>query len=279
MEIENPTNKDENKKNDMESVSYDPNNVDESSQFLKDAEVEDAKVEDMSLDHADNAVEKGHEEEFASPIDTTVDAQIETDHIETTESQYEDKPAAKQMPGWLRKSFIFLIIGLLLILVGYLISFYTVTNPLQKSYQSVLSELSNKDSEVNNLQSQYDQTKNDLQDTQNNLMKYELEYQKLQQEYDQLLIYSEYNESFINLKYEVGMARSALLNKDSISSRQAISLAMEHFEKIRNLLDADISSGIDDQLKEIQRLVRSDTEKAIDKLRTLSENLERIPLK
>jgi len=75
------------------------------------------------------------------------------------------------------------------------------------------------------------------------------------------------------------MARSALLNKDSISSRQAISLAMEHFENIRNLLDEDISSGIDDQLKEIQRLVRSDTEKAVDKLRTLSENLERIPLK
>ena len=275
METENPTNKDEYKKNDMESASYDPNNVEESSQFLEVAE-----SEDIVIDHAGNTDEIGHEEvSVTSPVDTTVDAQIETDHIETTESQDEDKPAAKKMPGWLRKSLIFLIIGLLLILAGFLISFYTVTNPLQKSYQSVLSELSIKDSEVNNLQSQYDQTKNDLQDTQNNLMKYELEYQKLQQEYDQLLIYSEYNESFINLKYEVGMARSALLNKDSISSRQAISLAMEHFEKIRNLLDADISSGIDDQLKEIQRLVRSDTEKAIDKLRTLSENLERIPLK
>jgi cell division protein FtsL len=276
METEDPTNKDESEKKDMESGSNDPSNVEESPQFLVDA-----KLEESPYAETERVKEELETEELAeaSPVDTTVDAQVETDQIDHTESQDEDKPASKKMPGWLRKSLIFLIIGLMLILAGYLISFYTVTNPLQKSYQSVLSELSIKDSEVNNLQSQYDQTKNDLQGTQANLMKYEFEYQKLLQEYDQLLIYSEYNESFINLKYEVGMARSALLNKDSISSRQAISLAMEHFENIRNLLDEDISSGIDDQLKEIQRLVRSDTEKAIDKLRTLSENLERIPLK
>jgi len=130
METEDPTNKDESEKKDMESGSNDPSNVEESPQFLVDA-----KLEESPYAETERVKEELETEELAeaSPVDTTVDAQVETDQIDHTESQDEDKPASKKMPGWLRKSLIFLIIGLLLILAGYLISFYTVTNPLQKS--------------------------------------------------------------------------------------------------------------------------------------------------
>jgi hypothetical protein len=266
MEKEYPDNNEEGKFEEKEPLSSDQFKKEEASEIIEDEVLEGEKSETEEINDV-------------SPTKPSTDTHLEDIEVEQSESVVEEPLASKKMPGWLRKGLLFLIFGLLLILAGYLISFFTATSPLQKSYQFVLSELSIKESEVDNLQNQYDQTRNDLLETQNNLLKLEGQFQGLQQEHDQLLLNSDYNSSFINFKYEIGLARLALLNEDTISSRQAVTLAKEHFEKIRNSLDADISSGIDDQLQEIQRLVRSDTEQAIDKLRTLSENLERIPLK
>ncbi|PKO06012.1 MAG: hypothetical protein CVU41_07815 [Chloroflexi bacterium HGW-Chloroflexi-3] len=185
----------------------------------------------------------------------------------------------KKMPDWLRKGLIFFAVGLLLLLIGYLISYFTTTVPTQKAYQTVLQELNNKENEFINLQAQFDQASYDLQDKQNNLDRVQQDYQTLEQNHQQLIANSEFNQKLIVMKYEIGLARFALLNKDPLSARQAISLAREQFEKIRILLDADISTGIQDRLQGIQKFVSTDPEEALDELRTLSENLERIPLK
>ena len=188
-------------------------------------------------------------------------------------------PEVKKMPNWLRIGLIFIGVSLLFLLIGYLISYFTTTVPTQRTYQTVLEELTNKENELSNLQTQFDQTSNDLQDTQNNLDRIQMDYQTLEQDHQQLLANSEFNQTLIDMKFEIGLARFALLNEDRISSRQAISLAREQFEKIRTLLDSDISTGIEDRLLDIQKLVSSDPEEAMDELRTLSENLERIPLR
>lgn len=190
----------------------------------------------------------------------------------------QEPPEMKKTPNWLRKGLIFFAVGLLLILIGYLISYFTTTVPTKNSYQTVLQELNNKENELDNLQTQFDQTSNDLQDTQNNLDRIQQDYQTLEQNHQQLIASSDFNQTLMDIKYEVGIARFSLLNKDSLSARQAISLASDQFEKIRNLMDADISTGIQDRIEDIQKLVRTDPEAALDELRTLSENLERIPL-
>ena len=219
------------------------------------------------------------EMEEASPVEPEFETGFEKTPMLIDESKGSELPEPKKMPAWLRKGLIYLISGLVLFLIGFLVSFYTSTVPFQNSYQSVLTELNKKDADLNNLQSQYAQTRIDLQNTQNNLVKAHLDLQDLEQDHEKLLAFSKFNQNLINFKYEIGLARFALLNKDTLSARQAISLAREYLETIRNLLDPDISTTIHDRLQDIHRLVLTDPEEALDELRTLSENLERIPLK
>ncbi|MBE0686867.1 MAG: hypothetical protein IH585_12830 [Anaerolineaceae bacterium] len=218
-------------------------------------------------------------EESVAEIDQPLDASIEEPSDLHIPPIIKEVPEVKKMPDWLRKSLIFIAVGLSVLLIGYLISYFTTTVPTQTTYQNVLQELNNKENELDNLQTQFEQSSNDLQDAQNNLDRVQQDYQTLEQDHQQLIANSAFNQTLIDIKYEIGLARFALLNKDPLSGRQAISLAREQFEKIRNLMDSDISTGIQNRLQDIQKLVSNDPEEAMDELRTLSENLERIPLK
>lgn len=218
-------------------------------------------------------------EESENEIEPSTDNTVEEPSDLHIPPVIKEVPEVKKMPEWLRNGLIFAGVGILLLLVGYLISFFTATIPAQNAYQTILQELNNKDNDLINLQAQFNQASEDLQNTQNNLNRIELDYQTLEQNHQKLIANSEFNQTLIDMKYEIGLARFALLNKDPLSARQAISLARDQFEKIRNLLDADISTGIQDRLQGIQKLFSTDPEEALDELRTLSENLERIPLK
>jgi uncharacterized membrane-anchored protein YhcB (DUF1043 family) len=237
------------------------------------------EIEQENIDETPQDSMQEQPEESADEIEQPQDTVIEKPSDLHIPPVIQEPPEVKKLPIWLRKGLIFTGVGILLLLIGYLISYFTTTVPTQKTYQSVLQELNNKEDELNNLQTQFDQTSNDLQDTQNNLDRLQQDYQTLEQNHQQLIANSEFNQTLIDMKYEIGLARFALLNKDSLSARQAISLASDQFEKIENLMDSDISTGIQDRLGDIQRLVRTDPEETLDELRTLSENLERIPLK
>ncbi|MBW6472970.1 MAG: hypothetical protein K0B14_07600 [Anaerolineaceae bacterium] len=245
------------KKEDENKLAFEQGQIDENAQ-------------DTMYEQSEESVD-----EIDEPQDTVIEEPSDL-HIPPV---IQEPPEVKKLPNWLRKGLIFTGVGILLLLIGYLISFYTNTVPTQKAYQTVVQDLNNIENEMNNLQAQFDQTSSDLQETQNNLDRLRQDYQTLEQNYQQLIANSEFNQTLIDMKYEISLARFALLNKDSLSARQAISLAREQFEKIENLMDSDISTGIQNRLEDIQRLVRTDPGKALDELRTLSENLERIPLK
>lgn len=245
------------------------NNEDE-----KNLELEQEQIDENLQDSIQEQPEES-EAQIDQPMDTTIEEPSDL-HIPPV---IKEVPEGKKTPDWLRKAITYIVASILLLLIGYLISYFTTTVPTQKTNQIVMQELNNKETELNDLQTQFDQTSNDLQDTQNNLDRIQQDFQTLDQDHQQLIANSEFNQILIDMKYEVGLARFALLNKDPLSARQAISLTREQFEKIRNSMDTDISTGIEDRLKDIQKLVSSDLEEAMDELRTLSENLERIPLK
>lgn len=252
--------------------------MENNEQFNKEDENKSEFEQEKNDETPQDSIQEQPEEsgdEIDEPQDTVIEEPSDL-HIPPV---IQEPPEVKKLPNWLRKSLIFTGVGILLLLIGYLISYFTTTVPTQKTYQSVLQELNNKEGELNNLQTQFDQTSNDLQDTQNNLDRLQQDYQTLEQNHQQLIANSEFNQTLIDMKYEIGLARFALLNKDSFSARQAISLANDQFEKIENLMASDISTGIQNRLEDIQRLVRTDPEETLDELRTLSENLERIPLK
>jgi hypothetical protein len=103
------------------------------------------------------------------------------------------------------------------------------------------------------------------------------DYAGLDQEYNDLMQSSEYSKNLLSLKYEVANARYYLLKVDKISSRQAIILAIDYFDAIKDDLEPDISSGVEDRLQSIQKSITTKPDAALDELGTLFENLERIP--
>lgn len=239
---------------------------------------EEITIENETDQKSDNDMEIT-QEDSNELSDQPEDLPLEDESEEAAIPTFQDVPKSSQMPKWLRLGIIYLAAGILLLLAGYLIAYFTAIMPAQKAYESTLSELNSKNTEVDNLQSQLDQTSTDLQEAQNNLDRIQQEMQSLEQNNQQLQSNIEFNQNLLSFKYEISLARLSLLNDDVLSARQALSLAGEYFENVGNLLDTEISSGIEDRMEEIQKLLRSDTDEAIEELRTLGENLERLPLR
>ncbi len=249
---------------------------------LKNNEIEnlDSETANLNLEPEAEEIIEGsfvNEQQRTEPFseeDTPEEMPIEQEKEETEEVQ-----PTKKSSNWFRKSLIFLMVAVLLVLAGFLISYFTFTVPNQNAYQSVMSELTSTKAELENLQSQFDQISADLQEAQNKYMLAQGENVTLQHDYNDLLTASEFNLNLVNLKYEVGLARFAMLDKDAISARQSLSLASNYFDAIQSNLDQEISSGIADRLASIQSSITSNATNAANELRTLAENLERIPLK
>lgn len=236
----------------------------------------------VEVDPYQNGVSHLESEQILADKDTAIEDEklLETPIDEPFEpvTPTEEKEV-KNMPGWLRKGLIFVGVGILLLLAGYLVSYFTATVPTQNSYQAALQDLKNKDKELTDLQTKFDQTNNDLTVAEGNLARVQQNFQSLELKHNQLLANSEFNQNLIDFKYEISRAKFALLNEDRVSANLAISLAKDKFKKIQILLGSDISTGMNDQLQEIQKLMRTNPDNAMDELRTLNENLERIPLK
>lgn len=255
---------------------------------LKNKENENLESENTEINSETDAeemiegsfIEEDQHPETEPEVDLHEEKPINQDyHEEKVSEEQEEKQPTKKSGNWFRKSLLFLMFAVLFVLAGYLISYFTITIPNQNAYQSVMSELTGTKAELENLQSQFDQMSVDLQEAQNKFTLAQGENVTLQHDYNDLLTASEFNLNLVNLKYEIGLARFAMLDKDTISARQALSLANNYFETIQSELDDEISSGIADRLDSILSSISSNSTNAANELRTLAENLERIPLK
>ena len=202
--------------------------------------------------------------------------------VSETESEVVDsslaEPPKKPMPKWLRNGLIILGTAFVLLLAGYLIAYFTSIVPNQNLYQTTVNQLEETKSQLEDLNEKYDQLNNDFTELneENNSLK--ADYQSLEQSFGELSTTNELQRNLLSLKYEVANARYYLQKADKISSRQAIILAVDYFEVIKDKLDPDISSGIEDRLETIQKSINTKPDDALDELGTLFENLERIPL-
>lgn len=224
--------------------------------------------------------------ELESNLETPEEIIQETDQssfeVSETESEVVDsslaEPPKKPMPKWLRNGLIILGTAFVLLLAGYLIAYFTSIVPNQNLYQTTVNQLEETKSQLEDLNEKYDQLNNDFTELneENNSLK--ADYQSLEQSFGELSTTNELQRNLLSLKYEVANARYYLQKADKISSRQAIILAVDYFEVIKDKLDPDISSGIEDRLETIQKSINTKPDDALDELGTLFENLERIPL-
>jgi len=79
------------------------------------------------------------------------------------------------------------------------------------------------------------------------------------------------------LQANISYARLALVNKDTLTARQELSAADESLAQLTLVLnDSETASSLAARLKNIRLELTSDPSKALDELRTLSENLDRL---
>jgi flagellar basal body-associated protein FliL len=79
------------------------------------------------------------------------------------------------------------------------------------------------------------------------------------------------------LQTNISYARLALINKDTLTARQELSGADENLVQLTLVLnDSETASTLADRLKNIRLDLTGDPSKALDELRILSENLDRL---
>mgnify|MGYP000908526094 CR=1 FL=1 len=188
-------------------------------------------------------------------------------------------PAPVKKTSWIRKAVNFLIGAIVFLLAGFLIAYFVYILPVQKNYQIATKDLAKVEGELLNVQANLDQTSSDLEDARNELARLQMENKNIMEAQELSQSNLEFNLALYDLKYEVALARIAILVQDKISARQAVSMAGDHFDSISELLDDEVASGIEERLDLIKENMADDTKQALNDLRSLSENLERIPLK
>ena len=268
------------KKND-ESIN-DPFEVEPSIE--KDNQTDLSKSSEEIESEEEELLEKAEDE--ARVIQETLEESTEstgTDQgsYETTETEFVDsaisEPPTKPMPKWLRNSLIFLGLALVFVLAGYLIAYFTSIIPKQNLLDTTVKQSQVSESQLDDLNNKYEQLINDFNSMNSEFETLQSDFEALDQENNDLIQASEFSKNFLSLKYEVANTRYYLLKVDKISSRQSIILAIDYFDAIKDDLEPDISSGIEDRLQTIQKSITSKPDLALDELGTLFENLERIP--
>lgn len=84
-------------------------------------------------------------------------------------------------------------------------------------------------------------------------------------------------QALAKVEANVAYARLALVTRDLLTARQEVSAAGESMATLLPLItDSETSKALEDRMGNIQNLIITDSAKALEELRTLSENLLRL---
>ena len=86
-----------------------------------------------------------------------------------------------------------------------------------------------------------------------------------------------YNRALARVEANVAYARLALVTRDLLTARQEVSAAAENMTALLPLIeDQETAKALEDRMTGIRTAIDTDSAKALDELRTLSENLLRL---
>ncbi len=147
-------------------------------------------------------------------------------------------------------------------LVGFLLAFILLYLPAQSALSQTRSDLKNTQSQLTQANSNLDTAQKDLQSTQDDLDT------------------AQFDLALADLENNVTYARLALATRDLLTARQEMSVAPDNLAKFNALLnDPDMESALTERVTSIRGLLTTNSTQALDELRALSENLQRIERK
>lgn len=238
---------------------------------LEQTNIENNLSEPADLDDQDSEETKSTEN---APEETDI---TEASVSNAPESSTETKP--NKIAGWLRKSLIGLVIIVLIFAAGFIVAQIAFTSPVRNSLEKASTEKTQLQEKLSSAEDQLATSQNDLESKTAELTVTQSDLRTAESTIEQLKSNETFNRNLGEIKYHVALARIALLNQDKLTARQALNLAKDNLDELSPLLETDNLQAVKQKLTDAYSLSIADFGKALEVLRTLSENLERIPIK
>ena len=169
-------------------------------------------------------------------------------------------------PPWYRKVVPWIIAVLVSLAAGFLLGFFLL-------YQPAVGQLRNTNNQLGTAQEQITNLESSLEDVNSDLSTAQAELTRTQQQLERV----EFNQALAEVQANVTYARLALATKDLLTARQELSAAELNLVELNKLLaDQDTASALTERIQLVRASLVSDSVKALEELRLLSENLARI---
>ena len=151
------------------------------------------------------------------------------------------------------------LILLATLVVGFGAAFFALYLPASQELRQVKGDLTAAQEKLTTAESDLDNTTSDL-----NAATAELKAAR-------------YNRALAQVEANVAYARLALVTRDLLTARQEVSAAAENMTALLPLIeDQETAKALEDRMTGIRTAIDTDSTKALDELRTLSENLLRL---
>jgi chromosome segregation ATPase len=167
----------------------------------------------------------------------------------------------------------------LIFTAGFIVAQIAYTSPVRSALEQVSTEKTQLQEKLASVQDELAASQNDLEGKTAELTVTQSDLRTAESTIEQLKSNEIFNRNLDEIKYHVALARIALLNQDKLTARQALNLAQDDLDELSPLLKADNLQAVKQRLADAYALSIADIGKALEELRTLTENLERIPVK
>lgn len=152
-----------------------------------------------------------------------------------------------------------ILILLATLIVGFGAAFFTLTLPAQQELKQVKADLTAAQEKLETTEAELESTGADLKTTTSELTG------------------AQYSLALARVQANVAYARASLVSRDLLTTRQEVSAAATNLQELLPFIkDKNISTALEDRMKVIDKAVYTDSAKALEELRILSENLLRL---
>lgn len=145
------------------------------------------------------------------------------------------------------------------LIVGFGAAFFALTLPTQQELKQVKVDLADAQEKLATAESDLKTTGADLDATEEELSS------------------AQYALALARVQANVAYARASLVSRDLLTARQEVSAAVTNMQVLLPFIkDKNISEALSERMKGIDKAVYTDSAKALEELRILSENLLRL---
>jgi septal ring factor EnvC (AmiA/AmiB activator) len=152
-----------------------------------------------------------------------------------------------------------ILILLATLLVGFGAAFFALYLPANQELQQARSDLSAAEEKLTTTTAALEATAAQLKSTTDDLKK------------------ASFLQALARVQANVAYARLSLVTRDLLTAQQEVRAASDNLTLLLSLMqDNETSTALKDRMRNIQNLINTDSNKALEELRTLSENLLRL---